>query len=229
MQTVVDVQYPFQSSTQAHLTEAIGELIPTYAKIVTQGDEKSALIQLQAHLREHVVWERNTVWREMIGLERRGWGTGAGGKTSGQAPMIEGQMGEVLKREIDTPVGRFVLPRWLTSQVFAGAFAIAVFVALLNAPWFDRIEERNCLALLAFVTIFWALEVRSFAFHFHRIGSLSLLCFRQVVPLFVTALMVPLLVVVLRVLRSADGLDKRLTAGEATKCGLLFRRPKWRN
>ena len=39
----------------------------------------------------------------------------------------------------------------------------------------------------------------------------------QVVPLFVTALMVPFLVVVLRVLRSADGHDRRLTAAESTK------------
>jgi phosphate transporter len=35
--------------------------------------------------------------------------------------------------------------------------------------------------------------------------------------LFVTALMVPFLVVVLRVIRSTDGADRRLTAGEATK------------
>lgn len=45
--------------------------------------------------------------------------------------------------------------------------------------------------------------------------TFSRLC--QVVPLFVTALMVPFLVVVLRVLRSADGEDRRLTAGESTK------------
>lgn len=36
-------------------------------------------------------------------------------------------------------------------------------------------------------------------------------------PLFVTALMVPFLVVVLRVLRSTDGEDRRLTSPEATK------------
>lgn len=39
----------------------------------------------------------------------------------------------------------------------------------------------------------------------------------QIMPLFVTALMVPLLVVVLRVLRSTDGEDRRLTSPEATK------------
>lgn len=161
MATVVDAQYPFESTTQALLTSAIQSLVPLYAKIVTQGDEELALVQLKAHLREHVVWERNTVWREMIGLERRGWGTGAGSGSKGgnNAPMIEGMKGEMVKREVITPVGRFFVPRWLTSQIVAGLFGFAVFALLLNLNWFERVEERNCLALLAFVTVFWALEV----------------------------------------------------------------------
>lgn len=39
----------------------------------------------------------------------------------------------------------------------------------------------------------------------------------QVIPLFATSLLVPFLVVVLRVLRSMDGQDRRLTATEASK------------
>lgn len=39
----------------------------------------------------------------------------------------------------------------------------------------------------------------------------------QIVPLFVTALFVPFLVVILRVIRSTDGEDRRLTSPEATK------------
>jgi len=47
----------------------------------------------------------------------------------------------------------------------------------------------------------------------------------QAMPIFVTSLMVPFLVVILRVIRSTDGLDTRLTAPEATKSvhlSLLF-------
>jgi phosphate transporter len=40
----------------------------------------------------------------------------------------------------------------------------------------------------------------------------------QAIPLFVTSLAVPFLVVVLRVLRSTDGKDERLSANDATKC-----------
>lgn len=39
----------------------------------------------------------------------------------------------------------------------------------------------------------------------------------QAIPLFVTSLSVPFLVVVLRVIRSSDGHDTRLSAGDATK------------
>lgn len=158
MTDVVDAAHPFLRATQDCLTDAIQSLVPIYAKIVTLGDEDFALKQLKAHLREHVVWERNTVWREMIGLERRGW-SGNGSRGGGSnAPMIEGQEAE-MKTEVYTPVGRFFLPAWFTTQVVAGIFAVLLFGALLRADWFDRVEEQNCLALLAFVTIFWALEV----------------------------------------------------------------------
>ncbi|KAK4700099.1 phosphate transporter, partial [Phenoliferia sp. Uapishka_3] len=188
MSTVVDKSYPFASSTQARLTAAINSLVPLYANLATGGDTDLALKQLKAQLREHVVWERNTVWREMIGLERKGWGaagSGTGGQRTGmEVPMVE-QKGEEEGRS------------WIRNpQVWAGTAAVVLFVGILSADWFDRVEEQNCLALLAFVTIFWALEV---------------------VPLFVTALMVPFLVVVLRVLRSTDGEDRRLTASEGTK------------
>lgn len=199
MTRVVDATFPFEPVTQERLAAALKTLIPLYADLATNGDQDMALKQLNAHLREHVVWERNTVWREMIGLERRGWGAGAAGSSKRGAtdmPIVQVQSGDAKPTDIVTPVGRIRLPAWLTTQVVTGTFAAGLFIVILNANWFDRVEEQNCCALLAFVTLFWALEV---------------------VPLFVTALMVPFLVVVLRVLRSQDEEDRRLTAGESTK------------
>jgi phosphate transporter len=161
MKEVVDTTFPFEPVTQERLGNAIQSLVPLYADIATGGNEEGALKQLNAHLREHVVWERNTVWREMIGLERRGWGGAAGsgsGKRGTDVPIVQGVSVET-KTELNTPVGRFYLPSWLTSQVVAGVLAMLLFGGLLNAQWFDRVEEQNCLALLAFVTLFWALEV----------------------------------------------------------------------
>jgi phosphate transporter len=162
MSEVVDKAFPFESTTQERLTDGIQSLVPLYAAIATGGDEDAALKQLKAQLREHIVWERNTVWREMIGLERKGWGAGGGRRAGVDVPIVEGQNGTA-KTELVTPVGRFFLPSWLSGSVIAGTFAVLLFLFILSGDWFDRAEEQNCLALLAFVTIFWALEVRSFS------------------------------------------------------------------
>ncbi|GAA5862441.1 hypothetical protein JCM3774_002518 [Rhodotorula dairenensis] len=206
MKTVVDHTFPFERSTQQRLQQGVQSIVPLYADLATGGDIDLALKQLKAHLREHVVWERNTVWREMIGLERRGWGTVGRARHNGSDADIGGTGVDLpLVQPASPPTGmlegkrrgsRYGLPSWLNSQFMSGAIAIMLFLFILSGSWFDRVEEQNCLALLAVVIIFWALEI---------------------MPLFVTALMVPLLVVVLRVLRSTDGEDRRLTSPEATK------------
>jgi anion transporter len=73
---------------------------------------------------------------------------------------------------------------------------IGVFVALLFLPTLEAVEQSNCLALLIFVSLLWATEV---------------------IPLFTTSLLVPLLVVFLRVVRSDDSKHHRLSAPAATK------------
>ncbi|GAA6023180.1 hypothetical protein JCM8202_001015 [Rhodotorula sphaerocarpa] len=206
MKTVVDKTFPFERSTQQRLQQGVQTIVPLYAELATGGDIDLALKQLKAHLREHVVWERNTVWREMIGLERRGWGTVGRSRHAGSEADAGGTGLDLpLVQPASPPTGmlegkrrgmRYGLPRWLNSQTLAGGIAIMLFCFILSGSWFDRVEEQNCLALLAFVIIFWALEI---------------------MPLFVTALMVPFLVVVLRVIRSSDGEDRRLTSPEATK------------
>ncbi|KAK9798599.1 hypothetical protein WJX73_006781 [Symbiochloris irregularis] len=75
------------------------------------------------------------------------------------------------------------------------ALALAVFLTLLYAPTFAQPERRNCLALLAFASLLWCTEA---------------------LPLFVTSMLVPFLVVVLRVLMdTSQHPPKRLTPQEA--------------
>lgn len=138
---------------------------------MTRGDTIEALRQLRIQLREHVVWERNTIWREMIGLERKGW-SGAGtqgnrrssqsGGTGLDKPIVMQKElnadAEVIK-VITTPLGKFRLPNWLSKEAVGGCIAVVAFVGILWSNLFDRVEERNCLAILVFASIFWALEV----------------------------------------------------------------------
>jgi phosphate transporter len=140
----------------------------------------------------------------MIGRERRGEGDG-NIKTIG-ATLVTEEEGCLLR--VATPVGHFKLTR---KKIFL-VLAITVFVVLLNVPVVDEVEANRCFAILIFSTIMWATEVYRFIF-----VTLPLLTGDfQAIPLFVTSLLVPLLLVVLRVIRSQDG-DTRLSSPDATK------------
>jgi hypothetical protein len=123
---------------------------------------------LRLHLREHVVWERNTVWREMIGIERKAQAANigishtllgrdtTGGKIRRQGDDVESDM-----KEVDTPIGRYRCPQWLLSRTFWILLScIAVFVVLLVVPIMEAPEQQNCLAMVIFVSLLWATEVR---------------------------------------------------------------------
>ncbi|ORX38546.1 SPX domain-domain-containing protein [Kockovaella imperatae] len=85
----------------------------------------------------------------------------------------------------------------LTTKSLIFAFALAVLIGIVLIQPFPSIPESNCLAMLVFCTILWATEA---------------------IPLFVTSLAVPLLVVFLRVLKDTSGeTGARMTAANATK------------
>ncbi|KLO17367.1 SPX-domain-containing protein [Schizopora paradoxa] len=190
MHNVVEQSYPFLQSSKDRLDDGINRLVVLYAKCVTRDDTSAAKRQLKIHQREHIAWERDTVWRQMIGQERRG-------ETDGQVKALGGhiEIEENAVLAIATPVGKFRLTRKHISLVVA----LVVFVTLLNVEVVDGLPANNCLAVLIFSTIMWASEA---------------------IPLFVTSMLVPLLLVVLRVFVSdefsEDGNPERLDPPHAT-------------
>ncbi|KAI0966103.1 SPX domain-containing protein [Xylaria arbuscula] len=202
METTIDSSYPFLRDTMDQLEGNIAEMERAYAKIVTQGDEALAKKDLRSHLREHVVWERNTVWRDLIGMERRAeaasFGKGlVGAPNDGMKVRLQGDDAPVVPtREIATPIGRFTFPAWLIgSSTWTLLGILVIFILFMTIPIIDKPEQQACLAMLIFVSLLWATEA---------------------IPLFVTSLLVPFLCVVLRVVRSDDKPHKRLDADEAT-------------
>lgn len=206
LETEVRKAYPFLPSTLQKLDGYINRMEEIYAHVVTSGDTALAKKELRLHLREHVVWERNTVWREMIGIERKAQAANMGlGRTllgTDHDPTRARRQGddddELLgMKELQTPVGRYRCPAWLcSSTMFTLLFCIIAFLLLLLIPIkgmdVEKPEQQNCLAMLVFVSLLWATEV---------------------IPLFVTALLIPFLNVLLRVLVAADG--HRLAGKEA--------------
>ncbi|KAI5122725.1 hypothetical protein M0805_009810 [Coniferiporia weirii] len=187
MHNIVEEAYPFRQDTKDRLNGAVNNLVVLYAKCITREDTSAAVRQLKVHQREHIAWERDTVWRLMISQERHG-------ERDGQVKALGGHVREEESTAMafSTPFGRL---RLTAKKMFLAA-AVAVFAVLLNVQTFPSVEANNCFAILVFSTILWATEA---------------------IPLFVTSIFVPLLLVIFRVFISTDEKPARLTAPLATR------------
>ncbi|KAI1324425.1 SPX-domain-containing protein [Xylariaceae sp. FL0255] len=202
MENTVESAYPFLPETVTELESRISQMEAAYTQIVTHGDEALAKKDLRSHLREHVVWERNTVWRDLIGLERRAeaasLGQGLlGGQNDGMKVRLQGDDAPIVAtKKINTPLGPFTVPTWLFGSTMLTILVIlAVFLLLLLLPIMQSPEQQACLAMLVFVSLLWATEA---------------------IPLFVTSLLIPFLCVVLQVVRSPEPPYGRLESPQAT-------------
>lgn len=170
----VDTAQPFKQSTMDNLANQISRVEVAYSRICTKGDVAEAKRELRLHLREHVVWERNTVWREMIGIERKaqaanlGIGGILGRRRDARNVRLQGDDAELEIKEVETPIGKYRCPQWLVSSTFYIFIGIlAIFFVLLFVPIMEKPEQQNCLALVVFVSLLWATEVSSpQAYHF---------------------------------------------------------------
>ncbi|PTU23263.1 hypothetical protein P175DRAFT_0522294 [Aspergillus ochraceoroseus IBT 24754] len=202
MSSTVSSAYPFTDPTMTKVEGDIHLVETVYANLGTKGDLALARRELRLHLREHVVWERNTVWREMIGIERKAQAANVGIRRTllggDEDPATARRQGDEQAppgKEFRTPLGSFHPPEWLFSLTFATLVIIlVVFAALLSIPIMENPEQQNCLAMLVFVSLLWATEV---------------------IPLFVTSLLIPFLVVLLGIMKSEEKPYKRLGPKEA--------------
>lgn len=194
----------FQQSTLANLDANVSKIEEIYAELVTNEDINLARKELRLHLREHVVWERNTVWRDMIGIERKAHGAHVGlpggllGDDLPKKRLAGDEMDSVtFQKRFRTPLGILNIPAWLLSPgFFILTTIIIIFALLLQVPIFNTPEQQNCFATLVFVSLLWATEV---------------------IPLFVTSLLIPFLVVLLRLVRHEVKPHTRMDTKEATK------------
>ncbi|KAL9093419.1 MAG: hypothetical protein Q9159_000273 [Coniocarpon cinnabarinum] len=202
MQEKIEQSKMFQPESSQKINDKINAVEQTYADIYTEGNVEKARRELGLDLREHVVWERNTVWREMIGIERKAQAAHVG---TGQT--ILGKRDERSKtnrhpesKEFLTPAGRFSCPSFLLNpSVYSLVAAFAVFAVLMAVPILQLPEQQNCLAMTVFVSILWATEA---------------------IPLFVTSLLIPFMVVILRIVRTDAPPHIRLETKQAA--GYIF-------
>jgi phosphate transporter len=153
--TKVEHAYPFKHETKIQLSAIIEKVVGIYARVITDNKMNLALTELNNHLKEQLVWERNTIWRDMIEKERRG-----------QAVELVSA-----STKVDSPGKAFL---YLTEWNFCGIslslpslkckfmkllYATGIFASLLSVPFFESVEQNNCLAILVYASLMWAFEV----------------------------------------------------------------------
>ncbi|CDO95614.1 unnamed protein product [Kluyveromyces dobzhanskii CBS 2104] len=210
LQSLSKKSHVFNDHTIENLSNSINEVILMYAKSIGLMDPQheafnfqEAERELSLHLREHVVWERNTVWKDMMNLERKAQNVKAekAGKksstvafksilkdTEGNIELLdtgETQSPQTMSELLRLTPLNFVKLLLSSTQLIKLTLITAIFVLLLFvSPMRDPLQ-KNCLAILIYASLLWATET---------------------IPLFVTSLLVPLLIVVLPVLKDVgDG------------------------
>ncbi|KAG2228175.1 hypothetical protein INT45_009222 [Circinella minor] len=140
----VSKAYPFRTTTKQKLNARIQLIERAYASL-TEGDLDAAIDELKSHLRERIVWERNTVWRDMIGQERKIQSVGVGGN----------QHKTVHLRFLGQYIERQTAQQFLFLVVSLLVFGLLLFQIEL----FSSVEQNRCFAILVFASMLWATEV----------------------------------------------------------------------
>ncbi|KAK5778257.1 Pho91p PWA37_000500 [Arxiozyma heterogenica] len=196
----------FDSVTLKKLNQIINETVVEYAKlsqninISDSNDElinyDEALDELSSHLRDHIAWERNTVWKDMMNIERLSNNAKRQDLIENQTSSLEKPLQQV--RHWDTlPQGLWLLlrtPSIIKFIVISVIFGLLLFSGAFT--FFNDPLEQNCFAILVYASLLWATET---------------------LPLFVTSLFIPFLIVIIPVLKDPmDGVTP-LSPPESSK------------
>lgn len=191
----------FYPQTSEKLDYSIDHIVSIYSFLsgrphATTVELDSIRDELRSYLRDHIVWERNTVWKDLLSLEKRQYNLHLDDAAVRSSKMGDeahaNSLIQLLMSTFHLPFGMLVfgrdyikLPSFLfTWKVLKLSIIAAVFVVLLCVKTMNDKQEARCLAVLAASALLWATEA---------------------LPLWVTSMMVPLLVVTCQVLKNSAG------------------------
>lgn len=191
----------FYPETTERLDYSIDHIVHIYAFLSGRPNAPTDVLnsirdELKSYLRDHIVWERNTVWKDLLSLEKRHYNLHLDDNAVRSSKMGDEANSHTLlylqTKKINLPFGMVLfnrdyikLPQCLfTSQIVKLAIIITVFIILLTVKTMNDKQEARCLAVLATAAMLWATEA---------------------LPLWVTSMLVPLLVVTCQVLKNSEG------------------------
>ncbi|CAN3372521.1 hypothetical protein DIURU_004981 [Diutina rugosa] len=202
----------FGSDTLDELDRRINEMVKVYAFLsgrlnvkTTVSDLAQIKNELKSNLREHIVWERNTVWKDMLSLEKRSYGLSLDADATGERMGDEGKKSGMMYLDVDyinLPCKvfkweRIAYPKAFVSwQVLKLLITIVTFVILITVKTFNDPVQGRCLAVLVASAMLWASEA---------------------LPLYITSMLVPLLCVTCQIIKKTDGSNEPMYAADASK------------
>ncbi|KAI8377713.1 SPX domain-containing protein [Radiomyces spectabilis] len=133
---------PFKPEHLRRLSNAMQLIADMYAAIFTNGDVNSALAELKLHMRDHIQFERTTVWKDMIGQERR----------------IRDAHVEVAETQIKIPFIHTTISKSVLTDFITFLFSLVVYIIFMSVDVIGDREANKCLALLLFSALLWAFE-----------------------------------------------------------------------
>lgn len=184
--------YVFQHETLRALNNRIVQLVEFYAIIKGQSaNVEECKHELKSFLHDHIVWERSNTWKDMLGLLSHNKEIQT--ELDSVSPQFNSKLAidcyhYHLPRQIrigSLGIKNISVPKlFFTMKAFKIALIIAITGVLLGVKTFNDEAQHRCMALVECVAFLWASEA---------------------IPLYATALLVPLLVVLFRVLKDSNG------------------------
>ncbi|KAI8883859.1 SPX-domain-containing protein [Backusella circina FSU 941] len=167
-QKIVSSVEPFHPQQIVQLDASVDYVLGMYAAVFTSNNRHNAEVELKMHMRDHIQFERTTVWKDMVGKER-----------------------ETMDAHADVPRKGFTIPfinifvshKTLISMT-GFLVSVILYIILMCVDTMGQYEASKCLALLVFAAVMWASEC---------------------IPLFATAMLIPLMVVPMHLVKDSNG------------------------
>ncbi|KAL7311654.1 low-affinity phosphate transporter [Mucor circinelloides] len=135
---------PFMPQTVEALRAQIERVERIYADAFCSGHIALAVRQMKTHLRDQITYDRNTVWKDMVGQERK---------------TLDAHVKENIPEKCyNIPFTNRKIRSELFNTIIAFLFSVILFVVLLNVDIFGNRQENYCFALLIFAAVMWATE-----------------------------------------------------------------------
>lgn len=117
----------FSADAKRHLGSRVDSLVSSYARLTNETEDEAGKA-LSSMLREHVVYERNTVWRDLMRLERQ------------------------------PDQGNTAAPQAAPSKRVQFLVAISLGLLILFLQPLSDVQQSRCLAIVVMSSVLWATE-----------------------------------------------------------------------